>query len=70
LTETPLSLQKKINAYCHERGIAFISADVRGVFCWAFADFGDKFEVHDTNGEEPLDLMIEHVTKVFIYVFY
>lgn len=63
LTETPLHLQKKINAYCHARGIAFISADVRGVFCWAFCDFGDKFEVHDINGEEPLEIMIEHVSK-------
>jgi len=64
LTDTPLSLQKKINAYCRTSGIAFIAADVRGVFCWAFCDFGDQFGVHDSNGEEPLEVLIEQITKV------
>jgi len=63
LTDTPLSLQKKINAYCRTSGIAFIAADVRGVFCWAFCDFGDQFGVHDSNGEEPLEVLIEQITK-------
>ena len=33
-------------------------------FCWAFADFGDSFEVFDVNGEEPKELFISSVTKV------
>ena len=42
----------------------FISADVYGVFCQAFCDFGDKFEVFDTNGEDPKDAFISNITKV------
>ncbi|KAL6048271.1 Ubiquitin-like modifier-activating enzyme 6 [Balamuthia mandrillaris] len=63
LTDTPLDLQLKINDYCHSKGIAFISADVRGLFCSAFCDFGEKFEIHDKNGEENLEVMIDGVTK-------
>jgi len=64
LTETALDAQLKINDFCHKNEIAFISADVRGLFCWAFCDFGSKFEVHDKNGEEPSEVMIEKITQV------
>ena len=42
----------------------FLTADVYGVFCWAFADFGDAFEVVDVNGEEPKELFISAITMV------
>ena len=32
MTNTPLAKQLEINDYCHANGIAFISADVRGLF--------------------------------------
>ena len=35
-----------------------------GVFCSAFCDFGDSFEVTDINGEEPKDIFIESISKV------
>jgi len=63
LTDTPLSTQLRINDFCHKNEIAFVSADVRGLFCWAFCDFGSKFEVHDKNGEEPAEVMIEKITQ-------
>eukprot|EP01087_Luapelamoeba_hula_P012828 TRINITY_DN3622_c0_g1_i1.p1 TRINITY_DN3622_c0_g1~~TRINITY_DN3622_c0_g1_i1.p1 ORF type:complete len:1066 (-),score=192.27 TRINITY_DN3622_c0_g1_i1:111-3308(-) len=63
LTEVPLETQVRINDYCHKEGIAFASAEVRGLFTWAFCDFGDKFEIHDKNGEEPVEVMIEGVTS-------
>ncbi|XP_076101717.1 ubiquitin-like modifier-activating enzyme 6 isoform X1 [Mytilus galloprovincialis] len=65
LTELPLTLQLKINKFCREQSpqITFISCDVYGVFCSAFCDFGDSFEVTDINGEEPRDIFIESISK-------
>ncbi len=42
----------------------FITADVYGVFCWGFCDFGDSFEVLDTTGEEPKEVFVSKITKV------
>ncbi|XP_038660375.1 ubiquitin-like modifier-activating enzyme 6 [Scyliorhinus canicula] len=65
LTETRLSLQKRINDFCHAQQppIKFISADIYGVFCRVFCDFGDQFEVADPNGEEPKEIFIQNITK-------
>lgn len=37
---------------------------MRGVFCWCFSDFGEDFEVVDSNGEEPREVFISDVRKV------
>jgi len=42
----------------------FVSADVYGVFCWAFSDFGPTFEVVDSTGEEPKQCFVANITKV------
>ena len=42
-----------------------VVADVYGVFSWTFCDFGDIFEVVDPDGEEPKQVFISNVTKVF-----
>lgn len=49
--------------------LQFISCDVYGVFCSAFCDFGDSFEVTDINGEEPRDIFIESISKVWYMNF-
>jgi len=50
-----------------------IVADVYGVFSWTFCDFGDTFDVVDPNGEEPKQVFISNVTKVFnvlsVYIY-
>ena len=53
-----------MHSYCQ-----FITADVYGVFCWSFCDFGDSFEVADTNGEEPKETLIANITKVKVSNF-
>ncbi|KAH3830157.1 hypothetical protein DPMN_103395 [Dreissena polymorpha] len=63
LTEAPLTVQLKVNDFCRNNGIKFISADVYGVFAGAFCDFGDHFDVFDPNGEEPKEVFIEDITK-------
>ena len=35
-----------------------------GLVCWAFCDFGDKFEIIDTNGEESKEMFISKISKV------
>ncbi|KAL2899318.1 Ubiquitin-activating enzyme E1 2 [Bienertia sinuspersici] len=54
---TDISLEKAIefNDYCHSHQppIAFIKAEVRGLFGSVFCDFGPEFTVVDVDGEEP-----------------
>lgn len=54
---TEISLDKAIefNDYCHSHQppIAFIKAEVRGLFGSVFCDFGPEFTVVDVDGEEP-----------------
>ncbi|KAK1175090.1 hypothetical protein AOXY_G2728 [Acipenser oxyrinchus oxyrinchus] len=65
LTETRLSLQKKINEFCHSQQppIKFISTDVFGICSRVFCDFGDKFEVSDPTGEEPKEIFVQNITQ-------
>ena len=58
-----MSVQLRVDEYCHEKGIRFISTDVRGVFAWSFCDFGKDFEVFDKNGEEAREVLVGKVTK-------
>ncbi|RAL42333.1 hypothetical protein DM860_012116 [Cuscuta australis] len=54
---TDISLEKAVefDDYCHthQPPIAFIKADVRGLFGSVFCDFGPQFTVVDVDGEEP-----------------
>ncbi|XP_061349995.1 ubiquitin-activating enzyme E1 1 [Gastrolobium bilobum] len=54
---TDISLKKAIefNDYCHSHQppIAFIKAEVRGLFGSVFCDFGPEFTVSDVDGNEP-----------------
>lgn len=63
LVGQPLSLQLKVNKFCHENKISFISCDVRGIITWAFVDNGDEFIVTDINGENPEDIMIADISS-------
>ncbi|KAK7301694.1 hypothetical protein RJT34_12566 [Clitoria ternatea] len=54
---TDIRLEKAFgfNDYCHSHQppIAFIKAEVRGLFGSVFCDFGPEFTVFDVDGEEP-----------------
>ncbi|KAI3434380.1 hypothetical protein D9Q98_002458 [Chlorella vulgaris] len=52
-TELPLAESIRVDEWCHSHGVAFIKADVRGVFAQVFCDFGPAFQVLDVDGEEP-----------------
>ncbi|XP_031113064.1 ubiquitin-activating enzyme E1 1 [Ipomoea triloba] len=54
---TDISLEEAVefDDFCHtnQPPIAFIKADVRGLFGSIFCDFGPQFAVFDVDGEEP-----------------
>lgn len=65
LTECSLDIQLKVNEFCRQQDppVKFISGDVFGVFCGTFSDFGNEFDIVDTNGEEPKEVFIANITK-------
>ncbi|EGG23006.1 ubiquitin activating enzyme E1 [Cavenderia fasciculata] len=63
LANQPLTLQTKLNDICHRNNIHFIASESRGVFGSIFTDYGDKFTIVDTNGENPASYMISAVSQ-------
>jgi len=55
--KTLLSVAKVTRA----KGIKLIAANNMGLFAVAFNDFGDNFEVTDTNGEQPISVMVSDI---------
>jgi molybdopterin/thiamine biosynthesis adenylyltransferase len=51
VTELPYTDQIKLNNFCRDNKIKFISADCNGPYARLFNDFGSEFEVLDKNGE-------------------
>ncbi|EHA54547.1 ubiquitin-activating enzyme E1 1 [Pyricularia oryzae 70-15] len=63
LTNAPLVSQKAVGDYCHSKGIYFIAADTFGLFGALFCDFGEKFTVIDSTGENPLNGMVNGIDE-------
>ena len=55
LTDASLEDAKRVDAFCHANGIAFIYVKTRGVFATVFTDFGPNFTVIDVDGACGLD---------------
>lgn len=53
----------RLNDLCRSQGVSFIAAETMGLFGFAFNDFGPKFIVSDTNGEQAKSGMISAVSK-------
>ncbi|KAG5567042.1 hypothetical protein RHGRI_002570 [Rhododendron griersonianum] len=64
---TDINQEKAIefNDYCHvhQPPIAFIKAEIRGLFGSVFCDFGPEFTVFDVDGEEPHTGIIASVSN-------
>ncbi|ETS82511.1 Ubiquitin-activating enzyme [Pestalotiopsis fici W106-1] len=63
LTNTPLHLQLAIGDYCHSKGIYVVCADTFGLFASIFCDFGKKFTVLDSTGENPLNGIVADIDE-------
>jgi ubiquitin-activating enzyme E1 len=63
LIDQELEMQRTICSFCHDRGIAIILGDARGVYGSVFCDFGESFVVSDNNGEVAASSMIAGITR-------
>jgi len=65
LTNSSLEEQLKVSQWCRSASpvVNMIVADVRGLYAQIFTDFGPKFSVVDTTGEQPITAMIASITK-------
>lgn len=63
MIDAPLDEQLRVNDLCHAKGVCFISCDARGVFAYAFCDFGEAFVVSDTDGNQAASCVVSSVTK-------
>lgn len=63
LTDSGLEEAKRVDAFCHANGVAFIYAQTRGVFASVFTDFGPNFTVLDVDGEDPATGIVAAVTQ-------
>lgn len=52
-----------MSAFCHSHDVALIIASTKGLFGQIFCDFGENFEVVDSNGETPVSAMVAGITK-------
>ncbi|CAF4306072.1 unnamed protein product, partial [Adineta steineri] len=66
LTDASLKDEVTIGNHCHTHGIKYIVANTKGLFGQIFCDFGQNFEVIDTNGENPLTQIVTEISHVCI----
>jgi molybdopterin/thiamine biosynthesis adenylyltransferase len=69
VTNTQLKDALKLNDFCHRHNIAYIRADIRGVFASVFTDFGDSFTVLDVDGEHEAFLCNQRAASVPRHMF-
>jgi len=65
LTDVLLEKAIEIDEFCrrHEPVIAFIKAEICGVFGSVFCDFGPSFTVFDVDGEEPHTAIVASISN-------
>lgn len=63
MIDAPVKEQLRVNDLCHSKGVCYISCDARGVFAYAFCDFGDAFVVSDVDGNQAASCVVSSVTK-------
>lgn len=63
MIDATLDEQLRVNDLCHKKGVCYISCDARGVFAYAFCDFGDAFVVSDVDGNQAASCVVSSVTK-------
>lgn len=63
MTDATLTEQLAVNKWTRASAKKLIVADCRGLFGLIFNDFGDQHTIEDPNGEQCLDVFIEHIDK-------
>lgn len=63
MVDARLEDQLRVNHLCHKNDVCFVSCDARGVFAYAFCDFGNAFVVSDVDGNQAASCVVSSVTK-------
>ena len=63
MTDNDTDLHKVVDDFCRKHDIKFILAQTAGPFSQIFCDYGDKFTVVDTNGEESKEFLIQSISS-------
>lgn len=63
VTDSSGEEQTAVAAMCRAHGVCLILASTPGLFAQVFCDFGDQFEVVDTDGENPVSVMVAGISK-------
>lgn len=73
MADAPLKEAVRINEACRQHGVAFVKAEIRGVFANVFSDFGPAFSVLDVDGvRSPLcsnDFLAQSSLRCTTHVF-
>lgn len=59
--DRPFATQLYLNQCARRHGLAFVATETAGVYGRIFSDFGDDFQVHDPDGEAPLETSLDHM---------
>jgi len=52
-----------MNEFCRQNKIGFIYTGTLGLYGFCFVDYGEKHEILDKNGEEPLNAIVVNINK-------
>ncbi|KAJ2307184.1 E1 ubiquitin-activating protein, partial [Coemansia sp. Cherry 401B] len=63
VTDLPQQQKLEISEAARQHNVCFISTETRGLFGYAFNDFGSEFLVIDPTGEEPLSGMVASIDQ-------
>ena len=62
--DRPHATQVRLNNFCRQAGIKFVSIETAGVYGKTFCDFGLDFMIYDADGETPLDVPLQTLELV------
>ncbi len=62
--DRPYKTQIRLNNWCREKAVKFVSLETAGVFGKVFCDFGPSFTVYDPDGETPLEVPVNNLDVV------
>jgi ubiquitin-activating enzyme E1 len=62
--DRPYDTQVELNEFSRKHSMSFVAVETAGVYGRTFCDFGEKFEIHDIDGETPLVVPFDSVERI------
>eukprot|EP00980_Cylindrotheca_fusiformis_P009925 scaffold2195_cov132-Cylindrotheca_fusiformis.AAC.9 len=61
--DRPYDTQVELNELSREHSLAFVAVETAGVYGRTFCDFGERFEIHDIDGETPVVVPLDRIER-------